>query len=93
LRAENRARGRSDNQGQELGDALLHVTAFAWCIAFFGFALLFGPILAGARPMSQTDHKRQILQEPREIANFPAMKLGINILGTLQFRLVIRMSR
>lgn len=26
-------------------DALLHVTAFAWCIAFFGFALSFGPML------------------------------------------------
>jgi len=34
-------------------DALLHVTAFAWCIAFFGFALSFGPMLMGrqrARP-------------------------------------------
>jgi uncharacterized protein involved in response to NO len=28
-------------------DALLHVTAFAWCIAFFGFALSFGPMLVG----------------------------------------------
>jgi uncharacterized protein involved in response to NO len=28
---------------------LLHVTAFAWCIAFFGFALSFGPTLAGNR--------------------------------------------
>jgi len=31
------------------GDALLHVTAFAWCVAFFGFALSFGPMLAGNR--------------------------------------------
>jgi len=31
------------------GDALLHVTAFAWCGAFFGFALSFGPMLAGGR--------------------------------------------
>ena len=28
-------------------DGLLHVTAFAWCVAFFGFALFFGPMLAG----------------------------------------------
>ena len=27
--------------------ALLDVTAFAWCVAFFGFALSFGPMLAG----------------------------------------------
>jgi uncharacterized protein involved in response to NO len=26
-------------------DVLLHVTAFAWCIAFFGFTLSFGPML------------------------------------------------
>jgi uncharacterized protein involved in response to NO len=31
------------------GDALLHLTVFAWCVAFFGFALLFGPMLAGSR--------------------------------------------
>src|SRR6185437_11861409 len=24
-------------------DALLHITAFSWCVAFFGFALFFGP--------------------------------------------------
>jgi uncharacterized protein involved in response to NO len=30
-------------------DALLHVTAFAWCVAFFGFALSFGPMLVGSR--------------------------------------------
>ena len=30
-------------------DALLDVTAFAWCVAFFGFALSFGPMLAGGR--------------------------------------------
>lgn len=30
-------------------DALLHVTAFAWCAAFFGFALSFGPMLTGSR--------------------------------------------
>ena len=29
--------------------ALLDVTAFAWCAAFFGFALSFGPMLAGGR--------------------------------------------
>jgi uncharacterized protein involved in response to NO len=31
------------------GDALLHVTAFAWCGAFFGFTLSFGPMLVGGR--------------------------------------------
>jgi len=30
-----------------LSDLLLHVTAIAWCIAFFGFALSFGPMLIG----------------------------------------------
>ena len=34
-------------------DALLHVTAFAWCVAFFGFALSFGPMLAGSRPAAR----------------------------------------
>jgi uncharacterized protein involved in response to NO len=34
-------------------DALLHVTAFAWCIAFFGFALSFGPMLVGRQPATQ----------------------------------------
>ena len=34
-------------------DTLLHVTAFAWCVAFFGFALSFGPILAGSRPATR----------------------------------------
>jgi uncharacterized protein involved in response to NO len=35
-------------------DALLHVTAFAWCAAFFGFALSFGPMLAGGRRGTQS---------------------------------------
>ena len=30
-----------------LSDLLLHVTAIAWCIAFFSFALSFGPMLIG----------------------------------------------
>ena len=30
-------------------DVLLHVTAFGWCVAFFGFALSFGPMLMGRR--------------------------------------------
>jgi uncharacterized protein involved in response to NO len=34
-------------------DALLRVTAFAWCIAFFGFALSFGPMLVGRQPATQ----------------------------------------
>ena len=28
-------------------EALLHVAAFAWAAAFFGFAVSFGPLLAG----------------------------------------------
>jgi uncharacterized protein involved in response to NO len=34
-------------------DALLHVTALAWCAAFFGFALSFGPLLVGSRPATR----------------------------------------
>jgi uncharacterized protein involved in response to NO len=34
-------------------DALLHVTAIAWCAAFFGFALSFGPTLLGSRPATR----------------------------------------
>jgi uncharacterized protein involved in response to NO len=34
-------------------DALLHVTAIAWCAAFFGFALSFGPTLLGSRPAAR----------------------------------------
>ena len=30
-------------------EALLHIAAFAWCIAFFGFAASFGPMLVGWR--------------------------------------------
>lgn len=30
-------------------EALLHVTAFAWCVAFFGFAASYGPMLMGRR--------------------------------------------
>ena len=26
-------------------ELLLHITAFAWCVAFFGFAASFGPML------------------------------------------------
>ena len=35
-------------------EALLHVAAFAWCIAFFGFAALFGPMLVGRRATPST---------------------------------------
>ena len=35
-------------------DLLLHVTAFAWCAAFFGFALSFGPMLIGGRRGTQS---------------------------------------
>lgn len=31
-------------------EALLHLAAFAWAAAFFGFAIAFGPLLAGANP-------------------------------------------
>jgi len=30
-------------------EVLLDIAAFAWCIAFFGFALSFGPMLVGMR--------------------------------------------
>ena len=33
--------------------ALLHLAAFAWAAAFFGFAIAFGPLLAGADPRRQ----------------------------------------
>jgi uncharacterized protein involved in response to NO len=29
------------------GEPLLHIAAFAWAIAFFGFAVMFGPLLVG----------------------------------------------
>ena len=32
------------------GEALLHVAAFAWMFAFFGFALAYGPLLLGVAP-------------------------------------------
>ena len=31
------------------GDALLHIAACGWIVAFLGFAVAFGPLLAGAR--------------------------------------------
>jgi uncharacterized protein involved in response to NO len=34
-------------------EALLHVAAFAWAAAFFGFALTFGPLLAGVKPRAK----------------------------------------
>jgi uncharacterized protein involved in response to NO len=33
-------------------EALLHITAFAWWVAFFGFAASFGPLLVGSRQQS-----------------------------------------
>src|SRR6202166_1907253 len=33
-------------------ELLLHITAFAWCVAFFGFAGSFGPMLFGAQRRS-----------------------------------------
>jgi uncharacterized protein involved in response to NO len=34
-------------------EALLHVAAFAWAAAFFGFALAFGPLLLGVKPRAK----------------------------------------
>jgi uncharacterized protein involved in response to NO len=34
-------------------DVLLQATAFAWCVAFFGFALSFGPMLVARRSEAQ----------------------------------------
>jgi hypothetical protein len=38
------------------------------------------------------DHKRETLQVSRESVSFTDMKTGINILGALQFQLVMHMS-
>jgi len=35
-------------------DVLLHVAAFAWVIAFFGFALAYGPLLLSRDPRART---------------------------------------
>jgi uncharacterized protein involved in response to NO len=35
-------------------EALLHIAALAWVIAFFGFALVYGPLLLGLRPREKT---------------------------------------
>jgi uncharacterized protein involved in response to NO len=37
------------------GEALLHVAALGWVIAFFGFALSYGPLLLGFTPREKTD--------------------------------------
>ncbi|MBR0719791.1 NnrS family protein [Bradyrhizobium liaoningense] len=42
------------------GDALLHIAAFAWVVAYLGFALAFGPLLLGLR--------RRALATPRPAA-------------------------
>jgi uncharacterized protein involved in response to NO len=34
-------------------EVLLHVAAFAWASAFFGFALAFGPLLSGIKPRAK----------------------------------------
>jgi uncharacterized protein involved in response to NO len=36
---------------------LLHVAAFSWIAAFFGFAVLFGPLLIGSRRDQRSAHK------------------------------------
>jgi uncharacterized protein involved in response to NO len=38
--------------GPTLSDALLHITAIAWWVAYFGFATSFGPLLVGSRRQS-----------------------------------------
>jgi uncharacterized protein involved in response to NO len=38
-------------------EALLHVAAFAWVAAFFGFAVVFGPLLLGITRRTPADHK------------------------------------
>jgi uncharacterized protein involved in response to NO len=35
-------------------EALLHIAALTWVIAFFGFALVYGPLLLGLRPREKT---------------------------------------
>jgi uncharacterized protein involved in response to NO len=35
------------------GEVLLHVAAFAWVVAFLGFALVFGPLLVGLKPRAK----------------------------------------
>jgi len=37
------------------GEALLHVAAFAWMFAFFGFALVYGPLLLGVEPRAKME--------------------------------------
>ncbi|HYS84385.1 MAG TPA: NnrS family protein [Bradyrhizobium sp.] len=38
-------------------EPLLHLAAFAWAAAFFGFAISFGPLLSGAGRRSKTEPK------------------------------------
>lgn len=35
-------------------EPLLHLTVLAWCVAFFGFAASFGPLLVGKRRLSRS---------------------------------------
>jgi uncharacterized protein involved in response to NO len=37
------------------GEVLLHVAAFAWMFAFFGFALVYGPLLLGVEPRAKME--------------------------------------
>jgi len=36
---------------------LLHIAAFSWATAFFGFALAFGPRLIGSRKQERSPRK------------------------------------
>lgn len=36
------------------GELLLPITVFAWCVAFFGFAGTFGPLLVGRQPQTKS---------------------------------------
>jgi uncharacterized protein involved in response to NO len=35
-------------------EALLRITMVAWCVAFFGFAISFGPLLVGSTRRSHS---------------------------------------
>jgi uncharacterized protein involved in response to NO len=40
--------------------SLLHVSAFSWAAAFFGFALTFGPLLIGIRKRERSERKAAV---------------------------------
>jgi uncharacterized protein involved in response to NO len=40
--------------------SLLHVAAFSWATAFFGFAFAFGPLLIGSRKPERSRRKAAV---------------------------------